>query len=196
VTTEHDYLYILDFGKTTANGTKLNVVFSDGTEATIVAVTTDSAFTENVLCSYTYNAMDNLYTLTQVKMPAQTNDIIDFDGDNILWLTNGANAELDDEVIAILNIEVNTSANEGEFALITKSLQFVPLKDLRVEMIEDDVDNKTYTQYTDYRLDAEKLFYVASFHIMYTTGADQDRLADHLPDLFDAVLSGEPVFRV
>lgn len=196
MTTESGYLYISNIGRISVDGRKAEVVFSNGVIKTVTIDEDESApMVKNVLYEYTYSFMDDSYTLTQVKMPAQTNDIIDFDGDNILWLTNGANAELDDEVIAILYIEVDTSANEGEFALITKSMKFVPLKDLTYSMVGNNFENKTYTQYTDYRLDVEKLFYVASFHIKDTTGADQDRLADHLSDLFDAVLSGEPVFR-
>jgi hypothetical protein len=63
-------------------------------------------------------------------------------------------------------------------------------------MIENNVDNKTYTQYTDYVLAAEDLFYVADFQIMDTAQEITDELPEMLAEIFEAILAGEETIAV
>ncbi len=175
------YLYIEKIGRVTADGRKIDVVFDDGTEKTItVDEDASDELAEDILYSYTYYVMDDAYVLTVVELPEQTAEIFDLDEDNYIWFIDDEDvktkAELEDEVIAVLTIVIDRDQNQDVqpdedlpiFDVEVDNIKFVDLKDLTLDMIEDDVDDKTYTQYTDYVFEAEDLLYVVVFEWMDT----------------------------
>ena len=207
-----DYLYIEKIGRITADGRKVDVVFSNGDKKSITVDEEDSSeLVKNVLYTYTYYFLDDEYVLTQVELGDQAAEIVDFDDDNYVWFDDAEEVELEDETIAIITIEVdrdqtqinNDEEDIPEFELIIKGIEFVALKDLKLADIENDVDDKTYTQYTDFYLSAqdeeetyEDLFYVANFQLMDTCQDMEDTLADMLDEIFATVLAGEKVIAV
>ena len=201
--TASDYLYIEKIGRVTADGRKVDVVFSNGDKKTVTIDEENSDdLVKNVLYTYVYNFMADDYELDLIEMPEQENgEIIDFDSDNIVWVDEGDEFELEDEVIAIVTIEIDRDRDYSDddtpaFELVNKGIKFVALKDLKDSMIMNGEDNKTYTQYTDYRWDSEELFYVADFQIMDTAQEITDELPDCLAEIFKAILAGEKSFEL
>ncbi|MBR5537578.1 MAG: S-layer homology domain-containing protein [Clostridia bacterium] len=204
--TSDDYLYIKTIGKVTKDGRKCDVVFSDGTTKSVVIDEEHSdKLIKNVLYTYVYNFMADDYELDLIELETQTDEIVDFDDDNIVWVKGYDEgdvaeelAELKKEVIAILTIEVDRDRDildddTPAFELVNKGIKFVALKDLKDAMILNGTDNKTYTQYTDYLFEAEDLFYVVDFQIMDTAQEISDDLADadSLEAIIEAILAGE-----
>ena len=206
-----DYLYIEKIGNITKDGRKVNVVFSNG-EKKAITVDEDNEdcdeLVKNVLYTYVYDFMEDNYVLTMIEIPEdQIDEIVDFDDDNYVWVENDEEVkdyfELEDEVIAIVTIEVDRDEtqidedNEDDvpaFELKNKGIEFVALKDLKIDMIENDEDDNTYTQYTDYLFVSEDLFYVVNFQVQNTAQEFiQDNLEtdDALVKIFEAILAGK-----
>lgn len=197
---EHGYLYVTKLLKTTADGRKVEAVFEDGTAKTIVIEDGRNDPLKNVLYEYTYNVIDDIYTLSNVPMRRQNNEIEDLD-DYEVYTDDGDSMELDDEIIAIFTVEVNydgavSADGTPEFSLVNRGVQFVRLKELKLSMIENDVDNRTYTQYTDYRLDSGSLFYVVNYRIMESAEDAGVELHKYLLDLYECILDGDTIFTV
>ena len=200
---ESPYLYIEKIGRKTAAGRTLEVVFHDGKRGTILLDNDcETELVKDILYRYNYNFMNDDYSLSIVTMDEQDDEIVDLDEEKHLWFDHAGRMEdaLEEEVIAILNIVVErdqTQIDNGddapEFELDLTGIKFVKLKDLKLSMIENDidVDEETYTQYTDYRYDVEDLLYVANFHIMNTAQNISDNLPELLEEILDAVLAGE-----
>ena len=174
------YLYIEKIGRVTADGRKVDVVFDDGTEKTISVNEGDSdELLTNVLYSYTYYVMADEYVIELVNGFEFNKEIYDFDDDDYVhFIEDGVKtkAELDDEVIAITTIVIDRDQNQDKlpsedmppYKFDIESIEFVALKDLTLDMIENDVDDNTYTQYTDFVYTADDLFYVVVYQVMDT----------------------------
>ena len=79
-------------------------------------------------------------------------------------------------MIAITTIVIDRDQNQDmlpsedmpPYKFDVESIEFVALKDLTLDMIENDVDDNTYTQYTDFVYTADDLFYVVVYQVMDT----------------------------
>ena len=77
-----------------------------------------------------------------------------------------------------------------QFSVENTGIEFVALKDLTVEQIEDDVDDDTYTQYTDYVFTSGDVFYVIVYKVMNAAQEVKDFNADALYDIVAAANFG------
>lgn len=174
--TKTGYLYVTDDGKW--DGDDISVVFPDGIEKEISVTNENSDILLNVLYRYIYNDLKDEYTLTLVAgnthYVQQDRNIVDFIDAEVYtsYQKDSQSFELDDETIAVVNFEIDLDVNHGpdetngELTVMNTGIEFVALRDLTIEQIEDDVDDAAYTQYTDYVYVEEKLFYVLVYHVM------------------------------
>ena len=123
--------------------------------------------------------MDDEYVIELVDDFEFNKEIYDFDDDDYVhFIEDGVKtkAELDKEVIAITTIVIDRDQNQDKlpsedmppYKFDIESIEFVALKDLTLDMIENDVDDNTYTQYTDFVYTADDLFYVVVYQVMDT----------------------------
>lgn len=174
--TKTGYLYVTDNGKW--DGDDVKVVFADGTEKEISITNENDSIVLNVLYSYTYNVLEDEYTLTLVAgnthYVQQDRNIVDFVDDTVYTSCNkdSQTFDLGDEAIAVVNFEIELDVNygpdetQGELTAMNTGIEFVALRNLTIEQIEDDVDDAAYTQYTDYVYVEGKLFYVLVYHVL------------------------------
>ena len=178
--TKTGYLYVTDNGKW--DGDDVKVVFADGTEKEISITNENDSIVLNVLYSYTYNVLEDEYTLTRVGSTTnsqakdyvhQNRNIVDFIDDTVYTSYNkdSQTFDLDDETIAVVTFEIDLDGEQDgsdpmQFSKENTGIEFVALKDLTIEQIEDDVDDNTYTQYTDYVFTSGDVFYVIVYKVM------------------------------
>ena len=175
--TDTGYLYIEKIGRETSDGIKVDVVFSDGSKDTIVVENDRGELAYGWLYGYTYSVMDDTYNLNFVyDFEDETYEIIDLiDGNVIFGDPAQTEVELDDEVIAITTIVIDRDQNADwdeyeryDYDWDVESIEFVDVDDLTLDMIEDNVDDRTYTQFTDYVYRVDNVFYVVRWMIMDT----------------------------
>lgn len=175
------YLYVTEVGD--FDNDPVLAMFPGKTDAVEITVEnlSNGQIVTDVLYSYSYNALEDEYTLTMVAAHTNGSDfllsdqIVDFI-DDVIYVdpANGARytKELDDEVIAVLNVELNRdTASETEkdplaFSVENKGIEFVKLADLTTDMVENEVIGKTYSQYTDAIYRVGDLFYVIRYSVM------------------------------
>lgn len=178
--TDNGYLYVTNAG--TWDGDKVAVTFDDGKEAEITVENLENGkIVLNALYSYRYNVLDDDYTLTMVQAATSgvdfwlTHNMIDFSDDEVyVKKPDGTKVKyaLDDEVIAVLNVEINRdsdaehSSDPMAFAVDNQGIEFVKLADLTDEMVINGDEGSTYTQYTDAIYRAGDLFYVIRYSVM------------------------------
>ena len=178
--TKTGYLYVTDNGKW--DGDDVKVVFADGTEKEISITNENDSIVLNVLYSYTYNVLEDEYTLTRVGSTTnsqakdyvhQNRNIVDFIDDTVYTSYNkdSQTFDLDDETIAVVTFEIDLDGEHDgsdpmQFSVENTGIEFVALKDLTIEQIEDEVDDNTYTQYTDYVFTSGDVFYVIVYKVM------------------------------
>ena len=170
------YLFIDEILKETSkNYYRANVTFDDGTEAEIAIKKADlvGEYEEGYLYKYDYVVVDDYYKLTMVEVNDNDDEIVDIDEEYII--TEDRELEMDDEVIAIVRVQVDRDENRDEFDFERNPFEydiveykFVALEDLTAGMIadfeDDDVDG--YVQFTDYEYRADDLMYVVIWDVM------------------------------
>ncbi len=174
--TDDGYLYITKIGRETTDGIKVDVVFEDGTEKTVTVENERAELTTGWLYSYKYTVLDDTYELALVfdmKDEADEDEIIDLDGSDVIF-ADKTDASLSKLTIAITTIIIDRDQNadfmdeeRDDFDWEVEGIEFVDLDDLELDMIENDVDDRTYTQFTDY-IFADDVFYVVVWQVMDT----------------------------
>ena len=171
------YLYITNIGRENADGIKVDVVFSNGKTDTIVVENERAELAKGWLYGYTYSVMKDTYDLEFVyDYEDENGEIMDLVDEYVIFDNEAkTEIELDDEVVAVTVIVIDrdqnadfTSEERDEYDWDVESIEFVAIEDLTLDMIENDDDDRTYTQFTDYVYVEDGLFYVVRWEVMDT----------------------------
>lgn len=186
--TSTGYLYITDVSYEDEDGIAYTVVTDDseGEIQIYLSKTSRDAIkaktlkiAENILYSYSYNKVDDVYTLTMVEFTTEGRnfecEIFDLDGDKLYAGSNKNNptvSELDKETIAIVDVtvelEVGDENNHDPLAFKYGDItaKFVDLADLEANMIvNDEYEGQGVQRFSDYKYGANDLLYVIVYHV-------------------------------
>ncbi len=169
------YLFIDEILKETSkNYYKAMVTMDDGTEAEISIKKTEliGDYEEGYLYAYDYVVVDDYYKLTMVDVLDTNEEIEDFDDDYVI--TDDNEYEMDDEVIAVVRVQVDRDENADEFDFERNAYdfdlvewKFVAIEDLTAEMIADGEEPADgYVQFTDFVYEEDELMYVVVYEVM------------------------------
>ena len=170
------YLFVDEILKETSkNYYRANVTFDDGTEAEIAIKKSAlvGEYEEGYLYAYDYVVVDDYYELTMVDVDDNDDEIVDLEDEYII--TEDNEYEMDEEVIAIVRVQVDRDENRDEFDFERNPFEyeiveykFVTVDELTAGMIadseDDDVDG--YVQFTDYKYLEDDLMYVVIWDVM------------------------------
>ena len=180
------YLYITDVNYEDEDGIAYTVVLDDATEPTQVYLSSaskkaikdgDLKIAEQILYKYTYNKINDDYTLTQVEFGQASFECEIFDLDGVeLYAGRDADhptvSKLDKETIAIVDVTVELEVGNEDahdplaFKYGDVAAKFVDLEDLEASMIVNgEYEGQGVYRFSDYCYTANDILYVIVYHV-------------------------------
>ena len=180
------YLYITDVNYEDEDGIAYTVVLDDATEPTQVYLSSASKkaikdcvlkIAEQILYKYTYNKINDDYTLTQVEFGQDSFECEIFDLDGVeLYAGRDADrptvSKLDKETIAIVDVTVELEVGNEDahdplaFKYGDVTAKFVDLEDLEASMIVNgEYEGQGVYRFSDYCYTANDILYVIVYHV-------------------------------